>query len=111
MTDTPEAPLTDAEQQKAFVRHMAFNVEAIRSGFFATSIDMMEEMRKNGVPHADAILLTAAVDFTAQLWAKVALQTGIAPKTSRETLEKEVRAYFYKHYREYKAGAAPATKQ
>jgi hypothetical protein len=108
----PPPPPTAAEQQAAFQQHMAFNVEAIRSGFFGTAQDMAKMMQKNGVAHADAILMTAAIEFAVQLWVQVALRAGgITPKKMRETLEKEVRFYYRKHLTAEQEGAQPATRQ
>jgi hypothetical protein len=103
--------MTDEDEQAAFRQHMAFNTEAVRGGLFATAIDIMEEMRKNELAHADAILLTAAAEFTAQLWAQVAFRTGIPAKKSRDTLTRELRAFFRKHYRAQTAGAQEVTQQ
>lgn len=113
MTETP-APKpepTAEEQEKAFRQHMAFNVEAIRSGLFASAIDMAETMRKNGVPHADAILTTAAVEFAAQLWTQVMYRAGHTPRAIRTELHKQVRYFHRKHLKAEQQGAQPVTKQ
>ncbi|MGH6730017.1 MAG: hypothetical protein ACREBK_07670, partial [Sphingomicrobium sp.] len=68
MTD---APLTDAEQEAAWRRHMAFNAEAARSGLFAAALDIATTMREQGVAQGEACLLTGAAEFVAQLWQQV----------------------------------------
>lgn len=106
----PVPPAAD-EDEAAFRRHMAFNVEAIRSGLFAAAIDMADTMKAQNVPHADAILTTAAVEMAAQLWTQVMLRAGHTPKKVRESLEKQVHFFHRKHLLAEQAGAQPVTKQ
>lgn len=99
------------EEEAAFRRHMAFNVEAIRSGFMNTALDMSNTMREQNVAHADAILTTAAVEFAAQLWTQVMLRAGHSPKKVRESLEKQIRFFHRKHLHAEQQGAEPVTRQ
>lgn len=98
---------TDEEQEAAFRQHMAFNVEAVRSGLFASAIDIAETMKEQNVPHADAIITTAAIEFAAQLWVQVMIRSGQTPKAAREALEKQVRFFFLKHLMAEQAGVQP----
>lgn len=83
---------------------MAFNAEAARSGLFAAAIDIAEAMKKSEIPHAEAALLTGAVEFVAQLWHEVGIKAGKSPAQVRKMLEKQVRTFFIKHT---KASYAP----
>jgi hypothetical protein len=109
MTDTPP-PLTDEEQEAAFRRSMAFNTEAARSGLFAAAIDIAQEMKKAGVPHGDACLVTGAVEFAAQLWFQMMHRAGQQPKKSKAKLVAEIKTFFDKHERAERRGAKAATK-
>lgn len=99
---------TDDQAEADYRRSIAFNVEAMRSGLFSAALDMAKTMKEADIPNADAVMLTAAVEFTAQLWAQVSKQTGIQRGKSRATLEKELRFYFAKHWN---SEAAEATQQ
>lgn len=103
--------MNDNQTEKDFKQHMAFNVEAVRSGLFNSAMDIAKTMQDGKVPHAEAILLTAAVEFAAQLWTQTMLKAGHPPKKIREQLEKEIRFYHRKHLRAEQEGAQPATKQ
>lgn len=96
---TDEAPITDAEQEAAFRRSMAFNAEAARSGLFAAALDISLEMKKAGIPHGEACLLTGAVEMVAQLWQQMMSAAGQPPKRSRAKLVAEIRTFFDKHDR------------
>lgn len=101
----------DAEQEKAFRQHMAFNVEAVRSGLFAAAEDIAKTMRENGLPHADAILTTAAVEFAAQLWTQVMWKAGHTPRSIRTKLHEQVRYFHRKHLKAEQGGAEKVTQQ
>lgn len=111
MTDQPEEkPLTDEEQEAAFRQSMAFNTEAARSGLFAAAIDIAEEMKKAGIPHGEACLVTGAVEFAAQLWFQVMHRAGQPPKKSRAKLRQQIGEFFDKHEKAERRGAQAATK-
>lgn len=105
------APVTDAENDAAYRRSMAFNAEAARAGLFAAALDIAGEMRKGGVPHADAAILTGAVEFSAQLWQQVGEKAGIASSQIRQNFLKEAKFFYGKHQRASRAGAQPVTHQ
>lgn len=104
------APPTDEEQQAALARSMAFNTEACRSGLFAAAIDMADTLKKAGVAHGEACLVTGAVEFAAQLWFEVMSKAGQPPKRSRAKLVGQIRTFFDKHEKASRQGAAPPTK-
>lgn len=110
MTEATAPAQTDAEAEAAFRQHMAFNTEAVRSGLFAAAMDIADTMKEQGVPHADAIIVTAAVEMATQLWTQVMLRAGHPPKKVRESLEKQVRAFFRKHLAAEQADAPPVSK-
>lgn len=105
MKQTP----TDAAEQAAFAQHMAFNVEAVPAGLIAAVLDIAEELKKNDVPHADAIILTAAAEFTAQLWQQTAHRGLIPSRTARNRLLDEIKTFWAKHLRLNRA--EPETEQ
>lgn len=107
MTDAPTPP-TEAEQDAAFKRSMAFNAEAVRSGLFAAALDISNELKKAGVPHGEAALLTGAAEFVAQLWQQVGENGGLKPMKVRTTLLGEIKTFFGKHVRMSRLGAPPA---
>jgi hypothetical protein len=86
-------------------KEVAFNVEAIRGFLFAAMLEAYEGMAEQGIAHADAALLTAAAEATAQLWAEVSHKAGIARSRCRTTLEKEIRELLTKHFRALDRGA------
>lgn len=110
MTDDTPKPLTDAEQEAAFRQSMAFNAEAARSGLFAAALDIADTMRKSGVPHGEACLVTGAVEMAAQLWFEVMARAGHQPKLSRARFIKQAREFFDKHERASRRPQQPATK-
>lgn len=100
MTDTPTAQpdaLTEAEQEAAFRQHLAHNVEATRAGMMAAAMDMAVLHRDNGLPHSDAILTTAALEFAVQLWVQVMVGAGKRPSEIRKGLDRQVVAFYRKH--------------
>jgi hypothetical protein len=101
----------EGDEEAAFRRHMAFNVEAVRSGLFNAAMDIADTMRGQNVPHADAILTTAAVEFAAQLWTQVMIRAGHPPKKVREELQKQVHFFHRKHLLAEQQGAKPVTRQ
>ena len=105
-----DKPPTDAEQEAAFRQSMAFNSEAVRSGLFAAALDIADELRKAGVPHGEACLLTGAAEFVAQLWQQVGHKGGIPPMKTRSTLLKEINTFYGKHVRATRQGASKPTK-
>lgn len=111
MTDAPETPPTDAEQQKAFAQSLAFNTEAVRAGLFASAQDISEMLHQNGVPHADAALVTGAVEFAAQLWTQMMFKAGHTPRSIRTKLHEQVRYFHRKHLKAEQAGAEKVTQQ
>lgn len=112
MNDTPEKPLTDDEEQAAFRQHLSFNVEAVRGGMFHNALETLELMDQNKLPHAEAILLTAALEFGVQMWVHRMLQAGHPPKRIRESMLREVNTFYRKHlHSEQAAGGAVETKQ
>jgi hypothetical protein len=106
MNDTPA---TDEEQEAAFRRSLAFNTEAARAGLFAAALDIAETMKEAQVPHGESCIMTGAVEMAVQLWAQVSETAGVPRKKSRETLEKEMRRFFAKHWG--RANDPPATEQ
>jgi hypothetical protein len=104
----PPAPLTDKEQEAAFRQSMAFNTEAARSGLFAAAIDIAETMKKAGVPHGEACLVTGAVEFATQLWFQTMHRAGQPTKRSRAQLVKQVRDFFDKHEKAERRGTQAA---
>lgn len=112
MTDetTPPPEPTDEEKEAAFRQSMAFNAEAARSGLFAAAIDIADTMKKSGVPHGEAALLTGAVEMAAQLWFEVMHRAGQPPKFSRARFIKQAKEFFDKHEKASRAPQQPATK-
>jgi hypothetical protein len=78
-------------------REVAFNAEAVRSYLFSAGQHVLEGMTEQKVNNGAAAVLTGSVEFAAQLWMQVALQSGVPVKKARETAEKEFRGFLRKH--------------
>lgn len=92
-------------------RSMAFNAEAARAGIFAAALDMLDTMKAQGVPQAEAAVMTGAVEASAQLWQQVAHEAKIPVRTARRTFLGECQQFFSKHHRMTREGARAPTKQ
>ena len=88
-----------AEEETPMTRDelIAFRVEAVRSGLFASALDITETMKEAGVEDVGGIIVTAAIEFAVQLWEQSMMAAGHTPKASREALESEVRFYIKKY--------------
>lgn len=89
---TKREPLPDFD-----AREVAFNAEAVRGYLFSAGAHVLEGMQEQKVDHAPAAVLTGALEFAAQLWMEVSLQSGVPPKKARETAEGEFRKFLRKH--------------
>jgi len=96
---------------KDFRRSMAFNAEAARAGMFAAALDMLDTMREQGIPQAEAAVMTGAVEMAAQLWQQVSHEAKIPVQKARRTFLSEAQHFFSKHLRMTREGAQEPTKQ
>lgn len=78
---------------------VAFNVEAVRGYLFSAAEHVLESMTEQQVAHAAPAVMTAGLEFAAQLWMQVALQTGVPRAKARQTAEKQFRTFLTKHGR------------
>ena len=92
-------------------RSMAFNAEAARAGLFAAALDILDQMKKAGVPQAEAAVMTGAVEMSAQLWQQVSHEAKIPVAKARKTFLGECQHFFSKHLRMTREGAGAPTKQ
>lgn len=65
---------------------MNMNAEAVRSGLFASAMDIAELMKANKVDDASAAILDGAVQFVGELWDNTMLAAGHSPSKSRKAL-------------------------
>ena len=65
---------------------MNMNAEAVRSGLFASTMDIAELMKANNVDDASAAILDGAVLFVAELWDNTMFAAGHSPSKSRKAL-------------------------
>lgn len=108
---TPPPPLPIDKEEADWRRSMAFNAEAARAGLFAAALDILDTMKKQNIPQAEAAVMTGAVEMAAQLWQQVSHQANIPVAKARRTFLGECQAFFSKHLRMTREGVKAPTKQ
>lgn len=68
-------------------RQLAMNTEAVRSGLFASAMDIAGMMQENKVEDTSAAILDGAILFAVELWDNTMAQAGHSPSNSRKALQ------------------------